>query len=170
MIAELVSNAYDADATKVSVELPAGEFLATRKAVGVVDRGYTIEIVDDGIGMSSEQLDRYYLVVGSDRRTDARTGTSPSGRPVMGRKGVGKLAPFGICKTIEVISAGDTDVKPPETSKPFQVGHIILNYDAITEEDDYDYEPVPGPQDGTWTSKRGTTEPPRVCRRPFGLS
>ena len=157
VIAELVSNAYDADATKVSVELPAGEFLATRKAVGVVDRGYTIEIVDDGIGMSPEQLDRYYLVVGSDRRTDARTGTSPSGRPVMGRKGVGKLAPFGICKTIEVISAGDTDVKPPETSKPFQVGHIILNYDAITEEDDYDYEPVPGPQDGTWTSKRGTT-------------
>lgn len=157
VIAELVSNSYDADATKIEVKLPAGEFLATRRAGVATDKGYTIEVSDDGVGMNPEQLNRYYLVVGSDRRADERGSVSPNGRPVMGRKGVGKLAPFGICKTIEVISRGKADETPPDASKPFLTAHVILNYDKITGEDDYDYEPDVGPQDGQWSEGHGTT-------------
>ncbi|RYG98887.1 MAG: hypothetical protein EON58_05730 [Alphaproteobacteria bacterium] len=157
VISELVSNAYDADATTISVSVPAGEFLATRKGGAVADRGYRIVVSDDGIGMNPDQLDRYYLVVGADRRTDERGSTSPGGRPVMGRKGVGKLAPFGICKTIEIISRGTTTDTPPDPTKPFAVGHVVLNYDDITGDDEFDYEPLVGESDGTWSDTHGTT-------------
>ena len=158
VISELVSNSYDADAAAVVVRAPTGEFLATRKAGQIVDKGYEIRVEDSGIGMTPDQLNDYYLVVGSDRRTDARGEVSPGGRPVMGRKGVGKLAPFGICKTIEIVSAGeDAGATPPDPSKPYHVSHVILNYDKITGLDDFDYKPDRGDQDRTYTDKRGTT-------------
>lgn len=157
VISELVSNSYDADADNIVVSAPAGEFLATRRGGVVTDRGYKIVVQDDGIGMSPDQLNRYYLVVGSDRREDERGSVSSSGRPVMGRKGVGKLAPFGICKTIEVRSAGTTTDAPPDPSKPYRVAHVILQYDAITSPDDDDYFPLRGDDDGTWESATGTT-------------
>ena len=157
VISELISNAYDADAPTVTVEAPAGQFLATRKATGTEDRGFKINIVDTGYGMNPQQLRDYYLVVGSDRRTDARGATSPGGRPVMGRKGVGKLAPFGICKTIEVISSGADDTGDAPAEKPFYTSHIILEYDGINSDEDDDYYPRPGNQDKTYAAASGTT-------------
>ncbi len=158
VISELVSNSYDADATKVTVNAPTGEFLATRREGKPADRGYEIRVSDNGLGMTPDQLSRYYLVVGADRRTDERTGVSPGGRSVMGRKGVGKLAPFGICRTIEIISAGTSaDANPPDPSKPYQVSHVILNYEKITKDFEYDYEPDKGSLDRTYTTERGTT-------------
>lgn len=158
VISELVSNSYDADAKKVTVWAPTGEFLATRTAGRAVDKGYEIRIEDTGFGMTPDQLNDYYLVVGSDRRADARGEVSPSGRPVMGRKGVGKLAPFGICKVIEIISAGtDGSVVPPDPARPFHVSHAVLDYDKITNLDDDDYKPDPGPEDRTFSNRSGTT-------------
>jgi hypothetical protein len=158
VISELVSNSYDADATRVDVSAPMGEFLATRRGGVPTDRGYEIRVSDDGLGMTPDQLGRYYLVVGADRRTDERSGTSPGGRSVMGRKGVGKLAPFGICRTIEIISAGkDLLNAPPDPAKPYQISHVILNYDQILDDREYDYKPDRGEQDRTFTDKRGTT-------------
>ena len=156
VIAEMVSNAYDADAKQVSICAPLGEFLATRKGDGKVeDRGYTIEISDPGIGMTPDELQKYYLVVGADRRAD-RGETSPGGRPVTGRKGVGKLAPFGICKTIEVISAGGSKVERGGKAG-YETAHIIMKYDDITSEDDTDYRPATGARDQTLSAKHGTT-------------
>lgn len=156
VIAEMVSNAYDADAKRVTIKAPIGEFLATRKGDGKVeDKGYMIEISDPGIGMTPDELQKYYLVVGSDRRAD-RGDTSPGGRPVTGRKGVGKLAPFGICRTIEVISAGGESVKRG-TNSGYVTAHIIMRYDDITSEDETEYEPTVGDKDRSLSPKRGTT-------------
>ena len=85
-----------------------GQFLATRAGGAISDKGFEIEVSDDGVGMTPRQVQDFFLVVGAERRNDASRGDrSPRlNRKVMGRKGVGKLAPFGICKTIEVISAG----------------------------------------------------------------
>lgn len=157
VISELISNAYDADAPTVTVEAPAGQFLATRKATGTEDRGFTIKVVDTGYGMNPTQLRDYYLVVGSDRRTDARGATSPGGRPVMGRKGVGKLAPFGICRTIEVISSGADNTGQAPSGKPFYTSHIILEYDGINTDEEADYYPKAGEQDKTYAATSGTT-------------
>ena len=39
VIAELVSNSYDADATEVSIEAPMGEYLASKAGGTITDKG-----------------------------------------------------------------------------------------------------------------------------------
>lgn len=157
VISELVSNAYDADAPSVTVEVPAGQFLAERKASGPVDKGYTIKVTDTGIGMTPLQLNNYYLVVGADRRLDKRGAKSPGGRPVMGRKGVGKLAPFGICHKIEIISSGKDDTEEAPADKPYRTSHIILDYNKLNSDEEVEYLPETGKYDRTFTDQHGTT-------------
>lgn len=70
----------------------------------------------------------------------------------MGRKGIGKLSPFGICKKIEVITAGGEKNKPP-----YELAHFILDYDEIVQETDEAYFPTPGKLNHEFSKKRGTT-------------
>ncbi len=80
----------------------------------------------------------------------------------MGRKGVGKLAPFGICKTIEVISAGGELISDDDkeiSSVGYLTSHIILCYDEIVNlgvEHDDRYKPTIGKQDGSLSESPGT--------------
>ena len=82
-IAELISNAWDADATDVAVRLPLDE------AWDSSDQNQTIEVSDDGNGMTWEMVRDAYLDVGRDRREVDHTDKSPGGRLLQGRKGVG---------------------------------------------------------------------------------
>ena len=95
VIAELIANAYDADSTEVSVCAPMGQFLATRAGGAVADKGFDVQVVDNGIGMTPQQVQDFFLVVGAERRNDPNRGeVSPRfNRRVMGRKGVGKTGP-----------------------------------------------------------------------------
>jgi uncharacterized protein (TIGR02391 family) len=87
-LAELIANAYDADATKVRVVL--------RDDPG--DRAVVVE--DNGHGMRLGDLQDKYLRIGRNRRAED-DGRSESGRrAVAGKKGLGKLALFGIGETI----------------------------------------------------------------------
>ena len=164
VIAELISNSYDADATEVTVRAPMGQYLATRAGGIQSDKGCRIEVEDNGVGMTPEQTQDFFLVVGAERRNDkCRGSNSPIyDRKVMGRKGVGKLAPFGICKVIEVISSGGDRVSQSVDGKVqegFETSHILLNYDDIVAKDnpsEGDYPPIPGELDGTLQEKAGT--------------
>src|SRR5438874_1119812 len=82
-IAELISNAWDADADAVEVDIPFG--------VGLKDQ--VIRVVDNGRGMTWKDVENAYLVVGRNRRVNGDR--TEHGRVVMGRKGLGKLAGFG---------------------------------------------------------------------------
>lgn len=79
-IAELIANAYDAEARTVHVKL-------------YNDNGKKrIAVIDDGVGMSFDEINNNFLRIGRKRRTDDY-GLSPNGiRKVTGRKGLGKLA------------------------------------------------------------------------------
>ena len=167
VIAELISNAYDADATKVIVRAPMGEYLAKRAGGSVSDKGFEIRVIDDGAGMTPGKdggMQQFFLVVGAERRNDRRRGAvSPKyKRKVMGRKGVGKLAPFGICKIIEVISSGGERIereKGGKVDKGFLTSHVIMNYDDIMAEDDdksEQYRPETGKLDDTLRERTGT--------------
>lgn len=93
-IAELIKNAYDANAKEVNITIPFGV---------PWEAGSTIEVKDDGHGMSFSDCDDKYLVIGRDRREaegDIVLG-NPNRRPI-GRKGIGKLAGFGIADTVIV--------------------------------------------------------------------
>ena len=162
VIAELVANSYDADATKVTITAPMGEYLATRSQGEIKDRGYEIVVADNGGGMTPAEVNRFYLRVGAERRKDERGDTSKKfGRRVMGNKGVGKLAPFGICHEIEVLTAGGSLTKGKDESgkqvKGYLRAHLILDRDGILRDEEFDYEPRIGALDETIAKSAGTT-------------
>ena len=98
-LAELVANAWDAGASNVSLTIPT---------TGYDPSTSEITISDNGVGMNEDQVQSEYLVVGRNRRSDG--GEPLANRKVMGRKGIGKLAGFGIAHTIvvETTSRGET--------------------------------------------------------------
>ncbi len=157
VVAELIANSYDADAEDVTVSLPLGTSLATKDDNGtIVDSGYEIVVSDDGHGMTPEEAQKYFLSVGSDRRTrSASVGGAKSRekqRAVMGRKGIGKLAPFGICKRIDVRSAGGE-----KTDQGYLVSHFLLDFDKILTDEEGEVPIDAGADDRTWSPVRGTT-------------
>lgn len=154
VVSELIANSYDADAETVHITIPLDKWLATKQEGKLVDRGYEITITDTGHGMTPSVINDFYLKIGTDPRKDVRRGpySLEKKRPRMGRKGIGKLAPFGICKKIEVITAGG-----PKDAKKFEVAHFILDYEMINQESDQCYFPLLGSQNHTFTDKRGTT-------------
>ena len=87
-LTEIIANAWDADATKVHIT--------------VDDDFKKITIEDNGHGMSVEDINEKFLKVAYKRRLEEPV--SPNGRPVMGRKGIGKLALFSIAKHIDITS------------------------------------------------------------------
>jgi len=92
VIAELVSNAWDADAQNVWITISQSP-------------EPSITVVDDGRGMSASTIRDDYLVIGKPKRDKSQPhATTPGGRDLTGRKGIGKLAPFGIAGTLHIIS------------------------------------------------------------------
>ncbi|MGD6807924.1 MAG: ATP-binding protein [Candidatus Bathyarchaeia archaeon] len=90
-LAELVSNSWDADAPKVDISLPS-----------VLDEHAEISIADNGTGMTFAECEDKYLNVGWNRRGDKTECFSKKGRIILGRKGIGKFAGFGIAEKIYV--------------------------------------------------------------------
>jgi len=93
VLSEVVANAWDADAEQVEIEVDPNQ--------------KWIAISDDGVGMSVADINDKYLRVGYRRRDDGTDGsvTAKRKRPVMGRKGLGKLSLFSIANVIDVQSA-----------------------------------------------------------------
>lgn len=148
VLVEFVANAYDADSPHVDLSFDTAKIKKAREVLKkqyelekaqagdgvkvepletrVLPPELTIVIEDRGHGMSRTDLDRKFLFAGRRRRKEEpeAKGRSPKGRPLMGRKGLGKLAGFGVAKIIEVVSRKEGE------------GHatrIALNYDAIME-------------------------------------
>ena len=69
----------------------------------------------------------------------------------MGRKGIGKLAPFGICKRIEVLSAGGK-----KTSKGYLVTHFYMDYDNVLSDTDKEVPLERGKIDRSYAPNKGT--------------
>lgn len=90
VLAELIANAYDADA----------------KNVYIVSNKDDIRVEDDGHGMSYEAGDiaKYLNVAGVSRTTEADSLTKSRTRRKMGRKGVGKLAALSVSEDVDVLT------------------------------------------------------------------
>ena len=115
--------------SKSEIKLPFGRYLA-RKVQGLIeDQGFEIVIEDDGGGMTEQEVNEFYLNVGYNRRVGRSELTPKYQRKVMGRKGIGKLAPFGICHEVEVVTAGG-----PHTPSGYAVSNLVLDLDDILDE------------------------------------
>ncbi len=80
---ELVKNCYDANAENVLVKF---EDINPRS-----DRS-KILIIDDGIGMSFEDVRDKWMVIGTSSKRKAKQSPPPYNRKVVGKKGVGRFA------------------------------------------------------------------------------
>lgn len=156
-VAELIANSYDADAEKVTVRLPFATALARKDpSTGLIvepSPACTIEVEDNGHGMTPDEALEHYMCVGRDRRTQQDQGavSREKRRPVMGRKGIGKLAPFGICQRIEVISSGGL-----KTANGYLTSHFFLDYAKIVQDTDVRVPLEAGDLDGTFRPRSGT--------------
>lgn len=117
-IAELVANSYDAEALNVHIVLTD------------TDAEKSIAIIDDGVGMSFDEVNDNFLRIGRKRREEDN-GMSPNGlRKVAGRKGLGKLAFFGIGDTIRII-----------TKSKGECVEFSMNWNEILHSSTNNYEP-----------------------------
>ena len=83
VLSEIVANAWDADAGKVTVTIDKN--------------AETIVVEDDGTGMDRDGVIDRFLTVGFKRRSELGE-TTAKGRKPMGRKGIGKLSIFSIAQ------------------------------------------------------------------------
>lgn len=134
-LAELISNAYDADASNVLVEFLEQNGTPT-----------AITVYDDGTGMSSDDIQNRFLMIGRNRR--AADGDKPSlkfNRLPTGKKGLGKLALFGLAKDVVV-----------DTTKDGLRNRFKLNWDSLLTAEGV-YNPQADLVDEKTDRKSGTT-------------
>ena len=93
VLAELIANAYDADA----------------KNVYIIANKDDIRVEDDGHGMSYEKGDiaNYLNVAGVSRIKEADSFSKSGARRKMGRKGVGKLAALSVSENVDILTVAD---------------------------------------------------------------
>ena len=95
-VTELVKNSYDADATRVCIRFS-----------GDISNGEgTIEVIDDGTGMSLDTVTSTWLEPASSTKRQRRR--SPRGRRVLGEKGVGRFAAARLSNRVEMITREDS--------------------------------------------------------------
>lgn len=122
-LAELIANSFDADANHVCVYLEDDE-----------QRKPLIAVEDDGHGMSRHDLNVKYLTIGRNRRSVNGGNHSESGRrKVSGKKGIGKLALFGIGSRIIVSTSRRHSVSATE---------VVLDWKEMITGDGNAYKPM----------------------------
>jgi signal transduction histidine kinase len=90
-LTELVKNSYDADATKVDVEI----------------RKDYIRVADNGFGMTENEINKNWLVIGfSEKRFSKK---SEKGRRKTGEKGIGRIATDRLGKIVEIKTKSISD-------------------------------------------------------------
>ena len=120
-LAELIANGYDAAAESVEIKLYDAD----------PDHKQII-IKDDGEGMSFEDVQNKFLIIGRKRRDEDGGRYNSKRRKITGRKGLGKLALFGIGKTIQIET---TKLNEPNITR------FTLNWDDILNETGGVYNP-----------------------------
>jgi signal transduction histidine kinase len=123
-LAELVKNAYDADANSAKVIVntetrPEGSYY--KDAIGYI----TIE--DDGIGMDEDTITRGWLTVSnSPKREMKRMGlTTKRGRTPLGDKGLGRLSAQRLAANVEIFT------RP--SGSPIEY-HVAFSWNSFSQE------------------------------------
>lgn len=93
VLSEVVANAWDAEAKNVRISFDKAKD--------------TITILDDGMGMTQQEVNDRFLKVGYQRREEQDAQTPNLKRAPMGRKGIGKLSLFSIADVVDVYTIKD---------------------------------------------------------------
>jgi signal transduction histidine kinase len=119
-LAELIKNAYDADATLVELRIKPD----------------SIEVSDNGHGMNLQAFRDYWMRIGSPHKQEQRV--SPAGRALTGQKGIGRLAVQFLGRKLELVTKAPDDAKGLSTAidwddavKMGELTSIELTYDRV---------------------------------------
>lgn len=107
ILAELIANAWDADATEVKI------FLNDKDKKNII-------IEDNGNGMSFEEINNHFLRIGRNRRK--LFDITCNGRKAIGKKGLGKLSVFGVANKVTI-----------DTIKNNRRNQFVLDYQEMLE-------------------------------------
>jgi len=146
VLSELISNSWDADADNVSMD-----FIETAA-------GKEIHYIDDGHGMSFNELNDKYLMIGRNRRLSDKSQKTPGGRNVIGKKGLGKLSVFGICDEVDVLTIKD-GIK----------NQFVMNISEIKNSKEHSYKPNILIREEPTDKKNGTVLRLKKIRRKTGF-
>lgn len=133
VLSELVANAHDADATRVTIDWKQD--------------GATVVVTDNGVGMDVPELNQRFLTVGYKKRDVEGSASRRWARPFMGRKGIGKLSVFSIAERVTVYSTKDGQ----SNGLVIEVHELL---ERIKAKDPYHPKPVPVPAE---YAMQGTT-------------
>lgn len=115
-IAELVKNSYDADATHVLIEIGEDKNGAP-----------TFKIEDDGNGMTSEDLHKYWMRIGTTHKSTDHQHSPKYGRPVTGAKGIGRFSVRRLGTKVKLSScARRRDLKT--IGKPYERTELSIDW------------------------------------------
>lgn len=89
VLGEAISNAWDADAKNVWIDIDK--------------ENNNMTVKDDGVGMTEDDFQNKFLKIGYSKRKN-NSFKSSLGRPFIGRKGIGKLALLSCAKQIEIVT------------------------------------------------------------------
>ncbi len=107
-LAELIKNAYDADATLCTVSIAADQ----------------ITVADNGHGMTEDEFIKYWMTIGTQNKQDRAT--SPElHRRVTGSKGVGRLSAQFLAHKLEIVTS-------PKSNDSQQL-RAIVDWDAAVQ-------------------------------------
>lgn len=109
-IAELVANAWDAYATKCII----------------INHEDDLLIIDNGIGMTNEELTHRYALSGVNKDNNIRVPVDEEIRPYMGKKGIGKFAAFSLSDEYYLYTRSEQDKHWKK---------IVMKYEMMNVED-----------------------------------
>ena len=114
-LVEFIANAYDSDAENVTVLIPYRKIEKEKEAMNekntegvkileksLDDENLKIIVEDDGHGMDPDEIQERFLPIQRNRRKSNCEVSDKKKRRVTGRKGIGKLAGFGVAEKIIV--------------------------------------------------------------------
>ncbi|HUT56370.1 MAG TPA: ATP-binding protein [Phycisphaerae bacterium] len=154
VLVEFIANAYDADSAYARVSLDKDTIEQARRAVkatwqreredadGEAQAGRLAErtlpdeiqivIEDAGHGMSRGDLQNRFLVTGLRRRGPNNENLrSPGGRVLMGRKGIGKLAGFGVAQVVTVLTQAAGEAHATEITLDYRELIVVQDTNEI---------------------------------------
>lgn len=119
-LVELVKNAYDADATKVTIKFgkdTAGKF--------------QIQIIDNGTGMTLTDIQNYWMRIATTNKLKNNT-SQIYGRPKTGAKGIGRFCCRRLGNSLRLISTASVQRGYEKTDVLFQWDKFIAGTDVTS--------------------------------------
>ena len=114
---ELIKNAYDADATKVTVQ---GHRLDSPSEGSIL-------ITDDGLGMDAQEFQNGFLRIAARLKDQGERHSRLFQRRYTGAKGIGRLAAHKLARKLEV----DSVPRVPATKQPREKLYAAIDWDEI---------------------------------------